>query len=614
MFNLSTVGSIGGLTNGDWRVEKRTLESVMTMKRVVISFLCIPLLAASAKKMQGEGEFEEIKGLKDDNNGVVSFKVAMKTRSDSVSSAAFGYAMKKSAAVPAENVANMVAEYAETEGRFHRAVGLASYHKNVQGIVDALVEKRNFPLAASLLHFTAKRHHVEMGIAQKKDDLKVFFSEAYGGAVTKGKGKKGKGGGKKISVAEGFFGVRDSGVVERAILAAAYVRDKNLKSSIDAVEPASSGIFAAKLLYAAMIGATVDASMVQKAAGKLMAVKRPVTRVSSELSTWNISSPPACILIEALGETKSADHLPVIHKALFHSDIRVQVEAARAIKKIGSPESIPVLAKSLGVCQWPVLIDVCDAIGMMPDKRVIKPLISRLGKERGRFRQDVVYALGSIAGAQEGRTVREWVEWYKAHGENFEVDPEVTKEFRSTRWVTKMSVPSYGFFYGLSIFSDRFCFVVDTSASMRGGRIKSLRENMTQTLNALKGTPQYNIVDFGGDVITMYPGELTEDRVVGLKRVAEMPLTGATRSYDAMERAASLNEVDTLIFLSDGAPIRGALDSWAHVHSALAMKNYYRPLAFLSIDFDPQPGNLQNMRWLALLNAGDHLSVEIPLD
>ena len=83
--------------------------------------------------------------------------------------------------------------------------------------------------------------------------------------------------------------------------------------------------------------------------------------------------------------------------------------------------------------------------------------------------------------------MREWVEWYKSHGENFEVDPEATKEFRSSRWVTKMSVPSYGFFYGLSIYSDRFCFVVDTSGSMKGGRIKSLRENMTQTLNALKG-------------------------------------------------------------------------------------------------------------------------------
>ena len=116
-----------------------------------------------------------------------------------------------------------------------------------------------------------------------------------------------------------------------------------------------------------------------------------------------------------------------------------------------------------------MLIDVCDAIGMMPDKRMIKPLVTRLGRERGRFRQDVVYALSSIAGAQEGKTVREWVEWYKSHGENFEVDPEATKEFRSTRWVTKMSVPSYGFFYGLSIYSDRFCFVVDTSGSM--GRV-----------------------------------------------------------------------------------------------------------------------------------------------
>jgi hypothetical protein len=149
---------------------------------------------------------------------------------------------------------------------------------------------------------------------------------------------------------------------------------------------------------------------------------------------------------------------------------------------------------------------------------------------------------------------------------------------------------------------------------MKGGRIKSLRENMTQTLNSLRGNPLYNIVDFGGDLVTMYPDSLTDDRAIGLKRVERMPLTLATRSFDALERASQLEEVDTLIFLSDGAPIRGAIDSWSQIFSAMSMINRYRPLAIMSIDFDPQPGNQQNMRWLGLLNAGNHISVEVPLD
>ena len=502
------------------------------------------------------------------------------------------------------------------EGRFSRAVGLGSYHKNLDAVVEALIGAEDYPLASALVHFAAKRSYVESEQAKKQKHMATYFKDGLdgGGANMGAKGKKGGTSKKGVKVPERLLKVRDAAVAERAMLAAAYNKDKSLSELIGRIEPQSPGMFAAKLLYDARTGGTIEQDRVTGALGKVMNVRNPINRVSSRLSTWNASVPPACVLVHALGETGDEAFLPVLHKALFHPDIRVQADAARAIKAIGSAESIPVLAKSLSGCQWPVLIEVCDAIGQMPDKRMIKPLVGRLGKESGRFRQDVVYALSSIAGAQEGKTVREWVEWYKSHGENFEVDPAASKEYRKEQFVQRMSVPSYGFFYGLSIYSDRFCFVVDTSASMKGGRIKSLRENMTQTLNSLRGNPLYNIIDFGGDVITMYPGSLTEDRVVGIDRVAEMPLTGATRSFDALERGCYLAEVDTLIFLSDGAPIRGAIDPWSQIFSALGMINYYRPLAIMSIDFDPRPGNQQNMRWLALLNAANHISVEVPLD
>jgi hypothetical protein len=81
-----------------------------------------------------------------------------------------------------------------------------------------------------------------------------------------------------------------------------------------------------------------------------------------------------------------------------------------------------------------------------------------------------------------------------------------------------------------------------------------------------------------------------------------------------MERACQLNAVDTLIFLSDGAPIRGQIDSWAHIRSALTLMNLYRPMAIQSIDFDPSPGNMENMRLLGLENKGQHMSVEVGLD
>src|SRR5690606_34512025 len=109
-----------------------------------------------------------------------------------------------------------------------------------------------------------------------------------------------------------------------------------------------------------------------------------------------------------------------------------------------------------------------------------------------------------------------WIDWWKASMNSFEVNQEASKKFREETPVQTMSVRSYGRFYGLSIFSHRLAYVVDTSQSMKGDRITSLRDNFTQSLNSLKaqkpipGQPhwqkpeiRYNIVDFGGDVVAM---------------------------------------------------------------------------------------------------------------
>jgi len=168
-----------------------------------------------------------------------------------------------------------------------------------------------------------------------------------------------------------------------------------------------------------------------------------------------------------------------------------------------------------------------------------------------------------------------------------------------------------GYFYGLFIYSDRFCFVVDTSNSMRRERIDSLRSEMATTIKDMARHVQYNIVDFGGNIVTMHEGGLTHDRAKGLERVKTMPLTGGTRSFDAMERAALLYEVDTLMFLSDGAPIRGQFDSWENIRSALFLQTRFYPLAVFSIDFNAGKGNLDNMKGMADEHYGQSESIEV---
>jgi len=109
----------------------------------------------------------------------------------------------------------------------------------------------------------------------------------------------------------------------------------------------------------------------------------------------------------------------------------------------------------------------------------------------------------------------------------------------------------------------------------------------------------------------MHEGGLTHDRAKGLERVMTMPLSGGTRSFDAMERAALLYEVDTLRFLSDGAPIRGQFDDWDNIRSALFVQTRFHPLAVFSIDFNAGKGNLENMKGMADEHYGQSESIEV---
>ena len=49
-------------------------------------------------------------------------------------------------------------------------------------------------------------------------------------------------------------------------------------------------------------------------------------------------------------------------------------------------------------CKWPVLIEICGALGEMPEKESIAPLVARWKKEKGRMRLDIVFAINSIIG------------------------------------------------------------------------------------------------------------------------------------------------------------------------------------------------------------------------
>ncbi len=155
------------------------------------------------------------------------------------------------------------------------------------------------------------------------------------------------------------------------------------------------------------------------------------------------------------------------------------------------------------------------------------------------------------------------------------------------------------------------CYVVDSSNSMNGDRISSLKQNLTDSIFALKNHVAFNIVDFGANIDVMQPGNLTRNKDEGKTRVYEMDLSGATRCFCAIRQAMLLDECDTIYFLSDGAPAKDSVSGWPDIMRAVVLMTRYYQTSVFCIDFDPKAGNRESMRQLAQENYGMHESIEV---
>lgn len=510
----------------------------------------------------------------------------------------------------------MLIDFAHARNQFAKAALIGSAHGKVGELASLVAKAGDRKLAAAILAADAMAgsHFADLQAATLYKNVEE--ARARTGIDPSEEKEKGKKGGKAAKAGRKVPGRRssDAGLigellqdsdpetVRLALMAAAYGGDESLKARIAGMPVTGPAAAGAVLLYRVRTGEKLADE--EASALFTQAMKSSVTSASDGgLSDFSLDLPGGIMACQAAALQKSQSLLPLLHAALASPDVRIQAEAARAIGAAGSPSSVPVLSQKLGDCSWPVLVEVTRALGAIPDARSITPLITRLRTEKGRFRLDVVYALSSIAGEQKGRTVADWESWWRKTGQAFVPDPGVTQAFRQKNRVQDMVVPSLGMFYSLPIYSDRLCFVVDSSQSMRGERIASLKANLTKAVETIADGVAYNIVNFGGVIEVMRRDSLVRDKRSGFRRIEEMGLSSGTRSYDAMEVGCRMEGVDTLYFLSDGKPTPSQVSEWGEIRRAIALCDRQRPLAIHVVEFNPE-GNTEPMVEMADENGG----------
>jgi hypothetical protein len=250
-------------------------------------------------------------------------------------------------------------------------------------------------------------------------------------------------------------------------------------------------------------------------------------------------------------------------------------------------------------------------LGAIPALESIEPLAELLATEHGRLRQDIVYALSSITRGQHDKTAAGWRRWWNDRRDEFKIDAAATRDYRRKTRVQDIQVEALAEFYEGQIVSARIVFVLDTSGSMLGKKIESLKSTMHNTLGAMPRYAKFNVVSFASAIRVLKPGTLipSAQRGKAMAIIYDLSTVGATRSFDAMEVAARLPGMDTLVYLSDGEPTAGQFQAWGSIVRSFGLYNRYRPIAMHCVYLagegpNGQPPKSPGMQALADRNAG----------
>ena len=387
---------------------------------------------------------------------------------------------------------------------------------------------------------------------------------------------------------------RSPDVLELAVLAAAYAELESLGGRIVRLEASRSpGLDGARLFFLALMNRELPEETTRKILRTRLPTAKRFTKLTPLLHSYDIRGTAHVYACQAVAEAADKRFVDEMHRMLGHPDLRVQMEAARAIEAIGDEASVPVLLEKLKAePPWPVKIAVLSAIGAIPAKESVDPLLSMLKAELGRFRQDAAYALLSIIPLLADEIQFKWDAWWEEHGEAFKVAPEATRRFRDATRIQDIEVASLTDFYGGKIISNRAVFVLDTSMSMKGDKIKSLKLTMTDTLDRMPDHMKFNVVNFGGIVKVLRPGALigSQHRASANDSIQYMELSWGTRTFDAMEAGTRLPEMDTIVYLSDAAPVAGTFEAWDRIIGVFSLYNRYRPVAINCILYGGKGG------------------------
>jgi len=288
--------------------------------------------------------------------------------------------------------------------------------------------------------------------------------------------------------------------------------------------------------------------------------------------------------VRALGELHPEEaYLPLAARA-DDRDPEVRVETALALWNYERDDALTQLIKLLRDPIWAVRLGAIRAMHKVDDRRMIPSLITQLGREGGRLREDIHDLLVKKTHQDFFLNQERWQWWWDNYGDSFEFKPGKVKNTQKMRYAVQ--------YHDVETCSKKFVFLLDVSSSMndvidveriagktynkgdlRKKKIKVAQMEIVRLLRAFDRNIMFNIITFHTEVESWKKSIVTATK--GTVKKAEkyiweikIPNKSATNIYDTLMTAFDTVDagfqkqkyesvMDTMFLLSDGNPTAG---------------------------------------------------------
>jgi hypothetical protein len=286
--------------------------------------------------------------------------------------------------------------------------------------------------------------------------------------------------------------------------------------------------------------------------------------------------------VEAIEHTRSPAAAAALREVVLDArlDPRPRAAALDARAARRDDGTLEDAVAALGDAAFTVRASAVDALRVLHEREAIEPLIALLGRtDLGRLREDVWRALRSLTGESHGPYQEPWAAWWAESKARFEPP-------RRPASLASLVAPASGMtFYGITTFSDRVVFVLDTSGSMAevsktsgktvARKVDVARSELFAALDTLGEGARFGVVLFDRAARRMGPSLFRADppsRERAHAWVSSREPRGETNLGDALREAfrlaagldgtlPALGGADTVFLLTDGRPTAGGLRS-----------------------------------------------------